>query len=421
MWIGALATALAAALWPAAAFAGLYETLSGEQVTWMPAPEKPAEPPKEGEAPAEPAKPTIRELFLTPPAKTKYFDYRVEPVVLIRTIFATTLEDKYKIPGQEEPLDSTTMQPSALGHREGFILDNVELGLKGRFNDSGLYYQLKMELAPREKNGNASADYLKDAYLGWNKYSVADIRIGRMKIPFSQANMKPTEDMPLINTPLANLLVPKRQIGAMVSIGDPWQVVKLRGGVFNSTELAVEQLLSFDQLAYVGRGEIYVDKLLDALSANFLDFEFMLGGGILHTEQNFDPSTQHRWRGIDGRLHLWIFTVEGEYVWKDFLLDDGSADQGYGWYADLTIHAWPTVIDVTGRIEQMDGDKEVRGFSTTLVIDELTPQKKRWITGGVTLHVAEQARFAANYVMREELEGFKFKNGMFMGMLQFNL
>jgi len=401
---------------PAAAQAGLYENLAGESaLQWAPLPD------------SEKGK-TLEQALLTPAKKDKYLDHRYEPVVMVRTIFATTMEDRYTRildDGKELVLDSTKMDPSLFGHREGFILENVELGAKGRFNDSGFYYGVKFELVPREKDGNRSSDYLKDAYVGWNKYSVFDVRIGRMKIPFSQVNMKSTGKMPLIYKPTINTLSPKRQLGGMVTFADPWQVAKLSGGVYNSVKQVTEQLGSTDQLLYVGRLELSLGNLLGALDASVGDLEVRIGGNVAYTKMNFDPETEHQYMGFDAHFHYWIFTLEAEYLIKNFYRDpiDGvsAADQGTGWHVDVTIHAWPGVIDLTGRIEETDPDELVHGANSTLSISELAKQKKRWFSAGVTLHFTDYARLDINYVNRQELEGYSFDNDVVLGMLQLDL
>ncbi len=430
--------------------AGLVERLKAKDTGWLPNKEaKPVatpatEEPEEAsetkaEKKTEPA-PQPSSIWIRKPTKKKYLDPRIEPQLLIRAQYVTTQEDKIlesvKLkPGSSEPdpeiYDSSSMPSSPYGHREGFVLENVELGLKGRFNDYGLYYGAKFELLPREKDGTQSSDYLKDAYMGWNYYTLADVRVGRMKVPFSQVNMKSTAKMPLALKPVINLLSPKRQLGAMVALSDPWGIFTAKGGVYNSVKIASEQLAKKEQLMYVGRAEWKTSGLLKALNTRMTagdfrltDFEFKLGGGVAYSEENYDPISEVRYTGVDAHLHWFIFTYEGELIFKDFydpedLDGNRAANRGWGWAHDLVIHAWPEIIDVAMRVETMDGDKEERGQSTQM--DEVRPQKKLWISGGMTLHIADQALFMLNYVHRKEKEGFDYDNDVFVGMLQFSL
>lgn len=355
-----------------------------------------------------------------------FLDGVIRPVLLVRTLVASTLEERRQVQtadGRTLTLDSAKADPSPFGHREGFLVDSVELGLGGRHAPSGIYYRVKAELVPREKDGNRSSDYLKDAYVGWDLYDWMDIRVGRMKLAFSQAGQKSTEDRPLIYAPHVDTLVPKRQVGGHVGVGDPWGVGRLIGGVYNSTGLAVEQIRRADQLLVTGRVEFRVARLLRALKLDALDLDLTLGAHVAWVKENFDPRTEHRWYGVDGRLHLWLFTVEGEWIVKDFYTAapgnaDRKADRGWAWHLDVTVHALPGVLDLGARIEEMDGDKAVRGLGTSLSIDELARQKKRWITVGATLHVTDQLRLAFNYVHRDELEGFRLRNDVFLGLLQ---
>ena len=360
---------------------------------------------------------------------------RYEPIVLIRTLFLHTFEDAYEKTsdsGVPLKLDSKRMDPSPFGHRAGFVLETVEFGLKGTFRASNTYYKLKMALVPREKDGNRSTDFLKDAYFGWKPLgSVLDLRIGRMKLPYSQANMRGTGDQWLVQKPVLNILSQKRQLGALLGAQDPWGVLLLRGGVFNSVKLAVEQMKDADQLLYSGRVDLRLHKLAAALGSDLPWFELNFGANVAWTKENFDPPTEHRWTGFDARLRLWGVEVEGEYLIKDFFqeaLPDGSqaADGGSGWHVDLQVdmamaHAMLEGLSLIGRFEEMDGDDLERGAGSTLSIDELSKQHKRWITAGIRYAVTERFRVDLNYIHRKELEGFSFGNDVVLAMFQYDL
>lgn len=361
--------------------------------------------------------------------KVSLADGLFQPVVLVRTLAAYTHVDRVNLTtadGKTLTVSSDKMDPSLFGHRAGFILDSVEFGFKGRHQSSGVYYQVKAELIPREKDGNRSSDYLKDAFLGWNLFPWMDLRVGRMKVPISQANLKSTEKGLLIHQPVLDTLTTKRQIGAQITVGDPWQVVGLTGGVFNSTGLAVEQIRRADQLQVAARAEFRLHRLLRAVNVQALDFEATLGGSYSWVKENFDPPTEHRWLGADIHLHAWLFTVEGEFVRKDFYsappgTPGRKADHGYGWHVDLQIQAWPGLLDLACRIESMDGDSAIRGAGTTQSIDELAKQKKSWVTAGASVKVTNEARVDVNYLHRIENEGLSFDNDMVVVLFQYAL
>jgi hypothetical protein len=355
---------------------------------------------------------------------------RIMPIVLLRPNFIFTDQRRFTVTdstGKQIVIDTSKMDPSMFGHREGFVLENVELGLRGRFDPWGLYYQAKVELVPREKDGNRSSDYLKDAYFGWNRYPFIDLSVGRMKVPFSQVNMKPTELMPLAYPPTLDVLTIKRQLGLKIVAGDPWKAFRLTLGVFNSVAIATEMIKSFDQLLYVARGDLRVDTILRLAKAHFLDFEWNIGGGMAYVEQNYDPPTTHRWIGVDTHLHLWRFTVEAEFDVKDFYTGDTTTDgkqvpdRGWGWHVDLTTHMWPGKIDLTLRYEQVDGDEAVRGATPTLSTDELAKQKREWFTAGVTAFLTPQVKIEFNYIMRRQLEGFHFNTDVFLLLAQYSM
>jgi len=210
-------------------------------------------------------------------------DERVHPIALVRTIFVSTFEDRFSATsesGAPLELDSARMDPSPFGHREGFVLDNVELGIGGAFSEAKVTYKLKFELVPREKDGNRSSDYLKDAYVGWTPWRWLDLRVGRMKLPYSQVNMKSTEHEVLIYKPTINVLSQKRQLGGTLGFTDPWGFAQLRGGVFNSVKQAVEQMSHPDQLLYAGRRDLHFHKLAAGLGHELPWLEAGLGVNI---------------------------------------------------------------------------------------------------------------------------------------------
>lgn len=358
------------------------------------------------------------------------FDERARPIALVRTLYVTTFEDRITVSpsgGAAVEIDSARMDPCPFGHREGFVLENVEFGLKGRFASSNTYYQLKMELVPREKDGNRSSDWLKDAYAGWAPLPWLDLRAGRMKVPYSQANLVGTEDQVLVNKPTLDLLSQKRQLGFQAGFSDPWRVASLRGGVFNSVSQAFEQMRSGDQLLYVARLDLRVQNLLAALGAGVDDLEVNLGANVAWTTRNYDPPSEHRWVGADLRLHWWRFTLEGEVLALDYYLEPDpvtgaeEAERGWGWHADLDVALWPAGLSLAARVEQMDGDSLVRGQSSTLSIDELSRQKRLWVTAGLRYALTRNVRVDVNYVHRREQEGYSFDNDVLLGMVQFAL
>ncbi len=363
----------------------------------------------------------------TPDAEPKLLDERFEPTALVRTIFSYTMDDTLRYQdegGRDRVIHAKDADPSVFGYRRGFTLDTVEFGARGRFNGPGIYYAVKFSLVPREKDGNRSSDYLQDAYLGWNPYRLFDVRVGRMKIPFSQVNLKHTGHTWLIYKPTLDVLSPKRQLGAQLALSDPWGVARLAGGVYNSVAAADEQMKSFDRLMYVGRLELDVARLLDVTGVGLDDFALRLGGSLAFTSEDFDKRTEHRWLGVDAHVRWWLFALEAEYLVLDFFWkrEGGlTADQGTGWHVDFRAEAWPERLTVNLRVEQTDGDSLVRGAGSDLSIGERAMQKKRWITAGVSFFLDKRARVDLNYVYREWLEGNALRDDVIMAMFQYDM
>jgi len=395
-------------------FKGLYEALKEKPVRWFPddlfkkAPDK-----------------SLDEWLITPPAKKKYVDPLFEPIFMLRLNYVTTQNDKYTdAMGKEHEVKD--LLRTFYGYRESLILENVELGFKGRFNELGFYYGGKLELVPREKDGTKSEnDFLKEAWVGWNYYSVVDVQIGRIKIPFSQANLKSTHDMTLIYSPILDSLLPKRLLGGQITLSDPWQIARLSGGVFSTAKEPYEQMESSDNLLYSARLEFRLNRVFEAAKLFSTEyFNLTLGGSYAYTKQNADTAlSETRYIGFDGRLDAFIFTFEGELALKDYYgsgMESHLAKRGMGWHFDTVVHAWPKVLDLSFRIEEADNDRDLEvefADDAGLAIN----QKKRWFTYGLMLHVARQLDVEFNYVDRREMEGKELDNNMAMVLLQFHI
>ncbi len=401
-------------------YAGLYEELQKEEIYWIP----PLKPPK-------PDPDNFYDLILTPDPEatlTKLYDARFEPYMLIRTSFAYTEEDNYEVnleDGRKLNLESKNMDTSQFGHKFGPALESVEMGMRGRYQSSGFHYHIKMELVPREKDGNRSSDYLKDAYVGWDKFTIFSIDAGRMKVPFSQTNMKPAEKNNLIYSPVLDILSSKRQIGYKFALQDPWKIIKFTYGIFTSISFASELIKESTELLYTYRLDLQGYNLLKKFDLLYRDLSFNIGINAAKTDKSYDTQSEVLYLGADFNLHLFLFTLEGEYLIKNFYqppLPDGTlkADKGFGWHIDLITHIWPEIIDLIVRIEEMDGDKVIRGASSDLSIQEISKQKKHWTTFGITGHFSNQVKLQINYIQRGELEGYRFNNNVIIGLIQFN-
>lgn len=396
-----------------ASFKGLYEALKLPELRWLPEPYLPGT-----------AAPYPTDAWVTPPAKKKLLDPLFEPTMLIRPLYVWTQQDSFT-DANGVTHHTTDLRRTYLGHRIGFVLENAEVGFKGRHNDTGLYYGVKLEFVPREKDGTKSeSDYLKEIVLGWNYYSLVDVAVGRIKPTLSQANLKSTPDMPLIYSPLLDTLLPKRLLGATLALSDPGKIVKLSGGVFNSVKEPYEQPASADQLFYSARAELQLSRILEVAGLpTGRVFRLQAGASYAYCKENYDPRTKMQYRGLDGHLDLFLLTLESELLIKDYYIDATNgkiAHQGKAWHVDGTVHAWPSVLDVTVRYEMADNDtKSHMDFAETasMAVD----QNKRWITAGLMLHATRQLDIEVNYVMRGEAEGRSLNNDMFLTMLQFSL
>lgn len=335
------------------------------------------------------------------------FGHNYQPTAWLRTSWIQGLTSTRRIAsgGVTSTLDPRKADPSPFGYRQGFLIENAQIGLKGAFS-SGLYYQGNVEFVPREKDGNRSPDYLRDATIGYRYQKWVDVRLGWQKAQYSQANLKGAAQMTLPYAPTFDFLMPQRLMGVSVIGSEPGERVKLAVGAYNSAKQSSEQMRDNDQLLVTARVELAADKFF----AKQDDWQWRLGANIASVERHFDPPTQHRWVGIDTHARYKRVSLEAEYTVNDFYqpaLGNGSqrADRAWGWHADLSV-ALPWDLNLTGRMEEMDGDQAERGKNTSLNIEELSRQKKRWITVGLGWRPVSHARCIAAFAKRDELEGY---------------
>ena len=346
--------------------------------------------------------------LLTAPSKAKFFDARVEPSVLLRTSFILSDHGAVLVNGVSQ--DSSTVNPSLYGYRQGFVLENAQFGLRGRFNDDGLYYAVQLELVPMDKQGNRTTDYVRDAYVGWNRFNFLDVRLGYQKVAMSQANLKPTQEMLLPYAPTFDMFTPLRELGLTVAGQDPGKHFKLTLGVFDSTKQASEQMQDPKQMMMVGRAEVNLDKFFGPDNG----FTWRVAGNFGYVEKYFDDGQQRMWFGGDTRVKFWRLEMEAELMQVQFKTapqPDGSQSvhAGMGWHVDLTGWLLENKLSVTGRLEQTDGDTSFTD-GTSLLAQTILPQKKQWITLGVGYTLAPAARCLVAYVHRTELEGLSYDN-----------
>ncbi len=421
---------------PTVAHAGLYEWVVSD---------KNATPPQQA-LPRE-------DIWSKPPLENgdqpkTYFDERIEPVAMVRTILSATSTDEITIPNPNGTVPPTVTirsqdaAPAIAGTRQGFNLENAEFGARGRFNGPGIRYQLTLELNPRAKDGNPlTGDNLRDAWVAWDKYSVFTLRVGNMRNPFSQANNVGTGDQKLIYKPvLDNLVRANRVPGVAITLSDPWKILSATGGVYNAVRVPFQSLSFFSQVLWVWRADFRADNLLrNALAPSGtripFKFEWNLGINGTYTAEDFDIRGKERLFGFDTRLRIWMFSVEAEYAVRDWTqpttADDpvlgvsrpaAASRRGNGYHVDFTIHAWEDIIDVTGRYEFFDGSQQdVNALGSLLDAEQVTFQKKEWITAGLRFTPQNNVRLYLNYIIRNELEGNRFDNNVIVGMVQLKI
>jgi hypothetical protein len=340
--------------------------------------------------------------------KAAFSDPRAEPEMLVRGTFIATNSGRVTT-ADGTVYDSSQIPSSQFGYRQGFVLENAQFGLHGRFADSGFHYDVKLELVPRDKTGvPQQGNNLRDAWVGWHKYDWLDVRFGWQKVPFSQVNLKSTADMLLPYTPTFDTFTPLRQMGLTVIVQDVRQRVKVLLGIYNSNKTVSDQLTDWQQLLSVARAEVDVGRFMGNPG-----FRWRVAVNGAYTPKLYDDHEARMWLGADTHLRWRFIELEAETVLMQFkqqALDKSeTVHTGLGWHADLTGWLLEDTLTVTGRVEQTDGDTSVED-GQSLVPDTLLRQSRRWLTLGVGYSMSAQTRCVLAATKRQALEGLNLVN-----------
>lgn len=338
----------------------------------------------------------------------KLFGDHVEPAGMVRASVVYSASGTTSAQGKL--IDSKDISPSQFGYRQGVVLENAQFGVRGRFAEGQMQYNVRVEMVPREKDGTFSnTGFLRDAWMSWNGWKYLDIRLGWQRAAFSQANLKPGEETLLPYQPTFDVFTPQRLLGVAFAGVDPEGRWRVTVGMYNSVKLASEQITDWDQSLYAGRAEVNIDKFLDKPG-----FAWRVGGGAALTKKFFDNGESRQWFGVDTRVVWRFLELEAEYVQMQYFVaaaKDGSQPihTASGWHTELSGWILPHKLSVSGRIEYMDGDDTVVDGQSTDV-QTVAPQGKRWLTFGVGYNPSRASRCVLAYIRRDETEGLSWQN-----------
>jgi len=234
------------------------------------------------------------------------------------------------------------------------FLRRARINLAGRFVQE-FNFRAEVELAGSLADTSGFRAQLTDAYLNWNRFDSANIRVGQFKTPFGfeQLYLDP-RTYTIERSMVSDRLSPGRQIGAQLSGEWLYERINYSLGVFNGNGTNAnfndnDRFLTAARLSVVP----FSGRLLDRPA------RWSVGANEFRTvDSNSTFNGRRRGFGVDsqievGRLELW-----GESLRANFDPRGGGQTRSSGRYGMATFYVVPETLQVIGRWEKLDSVRE---------------------------------------------------------------
>jgi phosphate-selective porin len=262
------------------------------------------------------------------------------------------------------------------------FLRRARVNLTGRFLEE-FNFRTELELAGSLSNASGFRAQLTDAYINWNRFDSANVRIGQFKTPFGfeQLYLDPrlyTAERSLVS----DRLTPGRQLGVQVGGEAYYERFNYSLGLFNGSGTN-QNFNDNDKLMAAGRLSVvpFSGRLLDQQS------RWSAGvNGFRSTDTNFaaaadfgldsTPATpardnvftgKRRGIGYDTQFELGPFELWSEYLRGTFEPASHAPARRFqagGWYVQASYYVIDDKLQVVSRIETFDPDEQAFGGGT---------------------------------------------------------
>jgi hypothetical protein len=262
-------------------------------------------------------------------------------------------------------------------------LRRARLNAGGRFLEE-FNFRAELELAGSLANTSGFRAQLTDAYVNWNRFDSANVRVGQFKTPFGFEQLYPDPNLYFAERSLvSDRLTPGRQLGVQTG-GEAWyDRFNWALGLFNGNGIN-QNFNDNDRFMEVARVSVA------PVSGRFFDkpSRWTIGIDNFHssdanvpvaTDFGIDstPSTPakdnifagaRRGIGYDSQLQFGTVEAWGEYLQVTFNPTDRLPLRRFrssGWSGQLSAFIIPNKLQLAARRERFDPDREIGGNETS--------------------------------------------------------
>ncbi|HYS53839.1 MAG TPA: porin [Thermoanaerobaculia bacterium] len=234
------------------------------------------------------------------------------------------------------------------------FLRRARVNIGGRFVEE-FNFRAELELAGSLADTSGLRAQLTDAYLNWNRFDSANIRLGQFKTPFGFEQLAPDPRQYTIErSQVSDRLTPGRQIGAQV--GGQWWVDRINYaiGMFNGNGTN-SNFNDNDRFMTAGRFSIvpFSGRLRDTTA------RWSVGADAFRTvDANATFTGRRRAFGIDSQIEIGRLELWGESLRENFDPRGGVATRSSGRYGQAAYYVVPDKLQVVGRYETLDSNRE---------------------------------------------------------------
>jgi len=262
-------------------------------------------------------------------------------------------------------------------------LRRTRLNAGGRFLEE-FNFRAELELAGSLANTSGFRAQLTDAYINWNRFDSANVRVGQFKTPFGFEQLYPDPNLYFAERSLASdRLTPGRQLGAQIG-GEAWyERFNWALGLFNgnginqnfndnnrfleAARVSVAPVSGryFDQ---PGRWTVGINTFHSGDTSVAVATEFGIDSTPSSAPKDNIFAGARRGLGYDSQLQFGPVEAWGEYLKVTFNPTDRLPFRGFrsaGWSGQLSAFIIPNTLQLAARRERFDPDDNVAGNETS--------------------------------------------------------